>query len=479
MEPPIKVAFLSLVKEKTIYLLGNVTLATHLREKTGAEVRIIDANWEDVLESIKEYKPDIVCLSAISLSYPEAVSTAEKIKEFSDAITVIGGIHISTFPKSLKKCFDVGVVGEAEKTFEELVNICTKNNQFSTKLLKELKGTIYHSIEGKLIINKKRELIENLDEIPVPDLGLLDPRYFSKRDLHTFKGRSGVQASLVSSRGCAFQCAFCASPIFWEKRMRSFSVPRVVKEIKEYHDRFGVDHIQAYDDIFPITKKRMLELIDEMERQGILGKIRFAIQTRVHMIDEEFCGILKRLGVETISFGFESGSERMLRLLKTGPTSVERGRQSASLCKKWGFSVYGSFIIGNPEEKLEDIQQTFSFIKKLSEMGVDGIDCFISSPFPGTPHWKYAVDNGLIKHDYDTNPPDFYSPENAYLSDKTIPREQLTGIYNEIMAYLSARSQRRSIKSILLYPKEPRKKTLKRAAANPRETLRRIIYHMK
>lgn len=480
-EAKLKVAMLSLVKDRSVYLLGNVTLATYIREKCGVDVRIIDTNWEDVLDSVKEYSPDVVCLSTVSVGYPETIEIAGKIKELlPDTITMIGGLHISTFPKSLKKCFDLGVIGEAEETFEELVRLFIKERGLPrTDALQKVKGVAFFGSDGKLVITEKRELMDSLDCVPIPDLSLVDRRYFKRRDLHTFKGKPGIQASIVASRGCPFKCGFCASPVFWEGRIRSFSVPRIVQEIKEYHEKYGVDYIQAYDDIFPISKQKTRELIEELEKQGLLGKVKFAVQMRAHMVDEEFYQLLKKLGVETISFGFESGSERMLKLMKSGPTSLEFNRRAAVLGRKYGLNIYGSFIIGNPEEKMEDIDKTFEFIKELKEIGMDGIDCFICSPFPGTAFWDYAVKNGRIDpKNYETKPPDFYSPDNAYVVDKSISKEDLIKKHREITDFLSAYSQRRSIKSILLYPKEPRTRTVAKAIKNPREAVRRVVHHL-
>ena len=472
-----KIALINIIKDKNVYPLNLAALATHVRNETNAQIRIIDANWHDLVLDTVDFNPDIIGVSAMSITYGDAVLLAKKLREKSSALLIIGGAHINTRPGALAKEFDLGVVGEGEETLVEIVKLLEEKKSLGLDELKNIKGIVYHDKE-KIVINPARDFIEPLDKLPIPDVGLLNKNYFIKKDHHTFKGRVGVIANLMTSRGCPYACAFCASPVIWKRKVRVFSVNHVAEEIEYLTKNYNVNLIQVYDDIFSMSKTRLRELISLLKEKKLLGKIKFACQSRVDTIDEEMCGILKELGVETISFGFESGSEKTLDYLKVGTVKVEQNRATARMVKKHGFNVYGSLIIGNPDEKLEDIKKTIEFVDFLKEIKADGVDVFIACPFPGTKFWDYAIENKRLPKDFELNPPDFYSPESAYLLDKSINKEEFIQTYKKLLGELAGFSQRRSILSILLYPKEPRTKTLLRAVHNPKEVLKRLTKHL-
>ncbi len=472
-----KIALINIIKDKNVYPLNLVALATYVRNQTSSQIRIIDANWDDIITETIDFNPDIIGISAMSITYGNAVLLARKLKEKSSALMIIGGAHINTRPSALAKEFDLGVVGEGEETLAEIAELMKEKKSLSLDELKEIKGIIYHDNE-KAIINQPRDFINPLDKLPIPDVELLNKSYFIKKDHHTFKGKVGIIANLMTSRGCPYACAFCASPVIWKRKVRIFSVNHVAEEIEYLAKNYKVNLLQVYDDIFSISKIRLRELISLLKEKKLLGKIKFACQSRVDTIDEEMCEILKELGVETISFGFESGSETTLNYLKVGTVKVEQNRATAKMVKKHGFNVYGSLIIGNPNEKIEDIKKTIEFVDFLKEIKADGVDVFIACPFPGTKFWDYAIENNRLPKDFELNPPDFYHPESAYLIDSSINKEEFIQTYKKLLEELTSFSQRRSILSIVLYPKEPRIKTVLRAIHNPKEVLKRITNHL-
>ena len=438
------------------------------------DIRIIDINYEDPFEAIIAFNPDIVGISSLTVTYPYAISLAKKIKNALNVPLLLGGAHPTTMPDSIDEIFDVVVIGEGEETLEQLLALYS-GNSFAPEDLKKIRGIVFYQ-GNELVITEQREFIVPLDKLPIPDLSFVKKDYFRKKDQHVFKGKVGIIANIMTSRGCPYNCVFCASPSIWQRKVRFFSVKRVIDEIEYLVNTYNVNMIQVYDDVFSIGKSRLYEIIDGLEERNLLNKIVIACQSRANIMDEELCEIFKKLNVLTVSFGFESGNEEMLRYLKKESVTVEQNKNAALLTKKHGFNLYGSFIIANPGEKIGQIEETIKLIDFLKDIGADGIDVYIASPLPGTEFWRYGVQQGRIPKEFDLDKiPNFYSPDNSFLKDSSLSQEQIEKIYSRVLEKLSFFSQRRSILNILLYPKEPLLKTLKRAVMNPKETFIRAI----
>ena len=118
---------------------------------------------------------------------------------------------------------------------------------------------------------------------------------------------------------------------------------------------------------------------------------------RENLINDKVCLLLKKLNVYCLFFGLESGSERMLKYLKRGTVTVEQGKKAMRLCKEYGFSTCGYFMIGSPSETVEDLEETCKFIESPD---IDGAAIFITTPLPGTELWDYAIKEKLIQKDF-------------------------------------------------------------------------------
>lgn len=200
---------------------------------------------------------------------------------------------------------------------------------------------------------------------------------------------------MLTSRGCPYKCTFCSTTLFW-CRPRLHSAEYVVEEMKELINRYDVDGILIFDDLFIIDKKRIAEIARLMDEEKINEKIRLYILGRTNLINDEILKYLKKMNVATIEFGLESGSEKVLRYLKKGTVTVENNRNALKLCKKYGFRTYGSFIIGSPDETEQDFKQTLNLLR---DKNLDGSHVYQLTPYPGTEVWDYAVKAGLVSND--------------------------------------------------------------------------------
>lgn len=401
-----KIALLNANKTgKLIPPLGLLSLATYSIKKTSilkkSEIKIFDVNQLNYFNELLKFNPSILCISCMSFCFNEAKRIAEEIKN-KKIIILVGGVHISTHIQSFCKPFDIGIIGEGEISLLEIIQHINQNHGINFSKLKDISGIIFFDKKGKVIKTRERELIKNLDEIPIPNRSFLPEEYFLPEKLNSY-GLPGTAkvGHILTSRGCPFNCVFCSTKNFW-RYVRLYSIKRVVEEIRYLKENYGAEIIMAWDDTFLFNKKRARELLEELKKQEILGKIKFSLQMRPDLIDEEFCQILKELGTLVVGFGFESGSNKILRYLKNnGASSVEKNKNAIILLDKQGINISGSFMFGSPNETIKDLKKTVEFMESLSEVPhVVKIWYGETTPMPSTELWGVAIKKGIINKNF-------------------------------------------------------------------------------
>ncbi|MFA5303292.1 MAG: radical SAM protein [Candidatus Nanoarchaeia archaeon] len=379
----IKILFVNIVNTKNdneiIYpplgLAYLVSYAKKYLKNKNVIFKVISNNYE---ENIKQIKPDIIGLTCVSQNYEKAKNIAKFSKENSSALILIGGSHISLCPTSLDKNMDIGVLGEGEETFTKLIDLfIKKKKKILVEDLAKIQGIIYWN-KNNIIFTKKRDFIMQLDKIPFPDRSLFK---INPNDAYMF-----------SSRGCPYNCIFCAASKLW-KNIRFHSAEYVVNEIKELITKYKVKNIKFHDDLFIANKARIKEIARLMKKEKLTGKVEFDVSARANLITDELCILLKKMNVKSIFMGLESGSPKILKYLKGDSVSIQDNIRAIKTIKKHGFKCTGSFIIGTPLDTKETILDTLRFIKKVK---LDNFDVFVLIPMPGTSMWDYAQKNGLI-----------------------------------------------------------------------------------
>lgn len=354
-------------------------------------------------------------------------------------------------PTSLHKVFDVGVIKEGWKSLLELIRLYLSKREFNHLDLSKIRGIVYYSGE-KLLINECEPQLKSLDDVPIIDYNLINPKYFLKKPIiETYS--YGVQIAILTSIGCPYNCRFCSSRAFW-KTVRYYPINHVVEEIKTLVNDFHVTHIDFIDDLFFINKNRMREIYEALKKEGLIGRFTIGCQGRVDLLDEEVCKLLKKMNCKIIEFGFESGSNKVLKYLKRGNTTVEDNKKAILLCKKFGFIVYGNVILGSPIESLKDINDTKDFIKFAKKAGTDRIYASILVPYPGTEMWELAKKRGTVD-DYDMNWDrlSFYEKDRPHLLNKSINLEVFQKKYKEIKKITNTFTYKVLIKTFLNNPK--------------------------
>jgi radical SAM superfamily enzyme YgiQ (UPF0313 family) len=338
--------------------------------------------YRDFFRELNEYDPDIVLISSMSYSYGVACTYAAAARKAGKP-TVLGGCHITALPKSYSRNFDIGVVGEGERTIVELLaHYLEHNNAFDHRSLDNIRGLLFWR-DGNQYATPPAEEIDNLDSLPLPDRSPI---------LGT-----GHRPLLFTTRGCPYKCAYCAATAL-RKRVRYHSPEYVVADIRQALEMSRSRHILLYDDLFTVSKARIEGVIKELERQKLLGKLSFHVQTRANLLDEELASLLDRMGVTYASMGLDSGNDEVLSYLKGQGVTVADSYRAVSLFKKRGILTYASFIIGSPRETADQIMDTYRLIR---DSDVTLFDVWLLTPLPGTTIWQEALARGLVSEDED------------------------------------------------------------------------------
>jgi anaerobic magnesium-protoporphyrin IX monomethyl ester cyclase len=368
---------------------GLATLAAYIRQEN-PNVNISIVEGMDIVEEIIQKKPDIVGFTSDTLMYNRIVKLAKKIKEKISLPLLIGGVHITALPSSLDPVFELGIQGEGEKTISELLRIFKEEDKFPKKSLMEIPGLAF--FEGKDFIDTGRPpLITDIDKLPFAarDLTPMEEVYL-KDQFNLFGSKRTV--AIMTSRGCPYKCRFCGSPAQWE-RARFHSAEYVVAEIEHLVDKYQADGIMFWDDLFIAPEARIFKISELIRSKGLDKKIVFTGFGRANLINEKVCVALRAMNVKRLIFGLESGSEKILDYLKKSSVTVEDNRRAVTLCRKYGITTSSGYIVGTPGETVEDLKETFHFMKKYP---LDNTQIYILTPYPGTEIWETAKKKGII-----------------------------------------------------------------------------------
>lgn len=354
--------------------------------------------WQEIMQEIEKFRPDVVGISTMTNKYPMAVRISEIVKSVESRIqVVIGGHHSSIFGEKLLKNenIDFAVFGEGEITMLELVNrLCEPNPDFS-----HIDGLIYKE-NGKIVRNSFRDLVENLDILPIADRDLmLNENFVSEHNL-------------MISRGCPYDCNYCGAKIIWKRRVRKKSIPEVIKEIKYLFSRSKSRYISFWDDSFTHDRKYTFKLLEEVKR---FDGFRFSCITRLDLIDKEMLIELKKAGCVNILFGVESGNDEILKLINK-KTTLDSIRQKVAIVNSVGIPWVGFFIMGYPGETKENILETLRFMQELNP---NYAEINIFNPLPGTQTWNELEKKSLVSSDMDFSKFSQASTENFFVKNMT------------------------------------------------------------
>lgn len=353
-------------------------------KKAGYEVRVSHFTPDEIprqAEIISRGKPLFVGISAFTSNQTRFGARFSRLfRERCESPVVWGGVHASMGPEQTlgEEYVDIVVIGEGEETAVDLARTLE-----SGVSLGGVTGIGFKD-NGEPVFNEPRPLIENLDRYRL-DWDLVDIENY----LTPAWGRKRV-INFITSRGCPFKCGFCYNQRFNRRRWRSHSREFVISEIQELKGRYGIDGIKFYDDNFFANKKRAVEILKAVD-------LPWEGQLRIGYITGELAETLDETLCQGICFGFESGSDRILELIRKDQTTEDIIRGTAALAKYPAIRVTGCFILGNPTETREEVRKTIDFCLKLLEIHPKmsfSLGAFL--PFPGVPLYDLLVDEGFV-----------------------------------------------------------------------------------
>ena len=369
--------------------LGLQYLAAVLQQRGLAEVEIYDANVaqhdeETFRKRIASSRADILGFTSSTFEWLTTVEALKMAREvLPESLIVVGGPAVGAYPRECLafKEIDIGVIGEGEETFAEIVALYNDG-----KPLDGIKGTVSRR-DGCACVAPPRPFIQDLDSIPFPARDLIDTKAYNAIFIRK------PFATLITSRGCPFKCSFC-SRFYFGNKVRTRSAPNILAEFESCAERYDIREFMVYDDTFGVRRDVALELCDLIIKRR--HRFRWSVRTRVDCIDEATLHKLREAGCYKLHMGVESGSEDILKRMKKGIT-LEQVERTFRLANEAGIETVGYFMFGYPGETLATIEQT----KRLSlQLNLSWADFSITTPAPRTELNDEFERSGYIDGDF-------------------------------------------------------------------------------
>lgn len=372
----------------SVFPLGAGYIASILNEN-GYDIRILDLNGARdpglLDQELSSNKYDIIGISSMITQYKRVKDTIKTIR-FYDPSTMIllGGSGPSSHPALYldNTPADIVCVGEGERTVLDLLSILENDGE-----LNQCEGIAYGE-DGEVIVTPPRDFIEDLDSIPFRAWDLFETtQKYIDNCLFKFGRKNGI--NIMTSRGCSGRCTYCFRNC--GNRIRYRSPENVLAEISFLKNNYNVEHFHFIDDTFLSSNRdrtsRLLSLLRD-------ENITWSCNDRVNYVSIDILQEMKKTGCINIAYGIESGSQKILNEMKKG-VKVSQAANALKWTREAGIDCKGYFMIGMPGETEETISETARFCKE----NLVGGEFFFTTPFPGTPLYRYAIENNLIKNE--------------------------------------------------------------------------------
>ncbi|MBS1626158.1 MAG: B12-binding domain-containing radical SAM protein [Bacteroidetes bacterium] len=330
-----------------------------------------------------DWVSDRALINVVSARYPHATLIAG-----GESATGMPQVFLTQCP-GLAAC----VLGEGEETVTDLIDALASGRPLST-----VSGIMLRS-DGAYIKTQKRERMRKLDDIPVPAWEEF-PVELYPRPLRRADAPNPITLPLIATRGCPFRCTFCTSPDMWGTRYYLRSPQSVADEIAMVQQRFKAGNFDFFDLTAIIKKKWILEFSQILRDRQLDILWRFPAGTRSEAIDEEVVKALSSSGCHEIIYAPESGSERVLEMIKK-KVNIPNMLQSMRYAKKHGMRIYINMIIGLPGERHSDIFRTCWFLIQCARVGVNDVGLAKFRPYPGSALFDQLHEQGRISLDTD------------------------------------------------------------------------------
>ncbi len=327
--------------------------------------------------------------SMTGLQITQGLEACKIVREEGPEVPIVwGGVHPTILPEQtlLHPMVDYIVVGEGEESFREFIRRLSSGEPVG-----DVPG-IGTKNGNRIRVNPQGHVVD-LDSQPPLPYHLLDmPKYVTTKIL----GERDM--IIMASRGCPHKCAYCYqnNPNV-KNKWRAYSPSRLVDMIVELRDKYGLNAINLQDDMFFGKINWVAEVCEEILKRNI--KMVFRADCRVDYINgfpEDFLALVRKAGIQTMYVGVESGSDRVLKLIRKNITAQEV-KESVRKLKRFGIIPQMSFMAGFPSETLEDVYKTLRLMLEVLEIYPEArtTNLQLYTPYPGTELWDRAVKEGM------------------------------------------------------------------------------------
>lgn len=430
-------AYLDWIKGGNLYVapfeppLGLASLAAAAKAR-GHDVTLVDMQGSlmdgpELERRLVSEQPDLVGITAMTPTVPEALRVARVARGIVPrARVVLGGVHPTLDPEGVLEHPEVDFVirGEGEGPLADLADALARGGSID-----DVDG-LCRRASDTLAIKPRARAVADLDGLPSADYGAFPVERYVEH-FAQLRGLRGI--SMIVSRGCPFQCSFCAVHQTMSRTWRTRSPARVIDDIVALKERWGIEGIWFKDSIFNLNRKWTAEFCRLMRERDV--GVTWQALTRIDLVDEDELRMMRDAGLTQLDLGIESGSPRTLLRLRKG-IDVAQIREKVRLAKKY-VDVFGFFMIGIPGEELEDVEQTFALARELD---LDRWSWSIYSPLPGSSLFDDLVREGKISPRVAHGQVHFTE---AYEGVSAIAPAKLKELYREINEYFYARARER------------------------------------
>lgn len=427
-------------------------------KKAGFETKIIDCvaknyTFKEFSKIVENESPAILGFQTFSQDVDVVNKCIDIVKKINPTvITIVGGPHSSGVRQKIYNHIpevDFAFQGEGEVGLVQLSKIIREKkylNLISSNELASVPGLIWRK-NGHIYANPPI-FVKNLDELGFPDWELMDPSTYP----HAPQGiifKSLPVAPIIATRGCPFQCTFCAGHTISGRAIRRRSIENIISEIRMLNNHYNVKEIHILDDNFTFDKDYVRNFCLSLLKNNL--KINWCCPNglRLDSLTEDIVHLMMRSGCYYISVGIESGVDRILKAMHKRLTTKQI-RQQVLMIKKSGMDVNGFFIIGYPGETEADICKTIDFAKSLP---LTRAAFYNFLPLPGSEIYKTLTEKDELK---EINYNDFFQGDVPYVTQgfsrsqlKCLQRRAFREFYLRPATFFSLIAKIRSFNQLL------------------------------
>lgn len=410
--------------------LGLLYIAS-IAKQEGHEVRVFhpfqqaNPNGQGIARNIIDFKPDILGVSSMTNSFPRSVKLAEEVKRTVNNVSVVfGGDHIGTYPQDMQKypVIDVGVRGEGEETFRELLT--------SQADLESVKGVSFMR-DGKLVMTDPRPRLMDRTQLPFAHR---DPEILAKSKvgalMYPAPSEQRGAASLLFQFGCPLGCTYCSATSLYGGKLTRSSSDFVVEEMRELKERYGINTAFFTDLTFNLAARKSEELCKRIEEAQLgiswYALVRPTSPTNAPILKESTLEAMVAAGCTKVGFGIESIEASAMKDYHR-PTSIDEDEKTLRSIDRLGALSKVFLIMGHPAETPEYYGKLVELLKTLKP---DEVRISFLTPFPGTEYWNMLKQkgNGLLTDDYEQ-----FTTFNPVLKMKHVSPKELVGYRTGIL----------------------------------------------